>query len=362
MENIHCINPAVCIKDASSVEKLISSIKDDEQNIDIIEIALEPYVKRYNVSSISLEDSSEISRTQRIKEMAKRVLQAIIEFFKFIMRGLDKYQLKAEAITAACDNIETKLNGVSSLKKKSLYFSDERLKLSLYTSQGNNVRNSVNKLIRKAIDTANNVNYSKFVGYLTKLETTDDNSIEELLNEILLEVSNTATKNLNYGNVPGMLTSLSNGKEVNTYYSGPHCGERYIYCLVPTSVKSIRDFNIGVYRNIEVIPQSARLPALSTAEMWGVLEDCRNLANVLFQFDNVSKDLDRMEKISERIAKNSDSIKKLSALSIYPILIRGLHYSFLDVACDAALNSLNYCNQSIKVMKRSQDNQHASDF
>jgi hypothetical protein len=90
------------------------------------------------------------------------------------------------------------------------------------------------------------------------------------------------------------------------------------------------------------------LIALSISDVWDIVQRARGFAETIINFGDVDVKLRKLLNLAKELVKNIDSPQSVTVASVFPVALRGLHYSALNMGVDVTFSMLEYCEKSIK--------------
>lgn len=343
-----------CLKDAddlSNISEVCEQSTISNEAMDVYYIALQSMAQRYDCS-VNLGLESEETFVEKIKRIAKAIIEAILDTIDKLVSNINYYRLSAESILSELGVIQGRLSGITSIRRRDVTIVSQRLATSLFmTRGGGNIQEAYRRLVTLSSSISSKTNYSELSTLLQELKSSDEDNVEAVISKIKTSLVEPIHKVLTSGNAPSFLKEMQLDSDSTVHYSGPHPGERYIYAIVPNSSRNISGYKVGVFRNMEVIPDRERLPALSANEIWEISKIVEGFAHDIIEFGRHSRDLNRIANLARDIGKDAKSIKAITATAIYPIAVKGILYSTIDMSIDTTKDLLDYCKKSIKAFK-----------
>lgn len=344
----------ICLEDACNLSELVEICEQNNlstEAMNIVFVAFESMYSKYNsVDSLGLESNETF--TDKIKRIAKAIIQAILNTIDKILANFNYYRFAAESILSELQVIHGRLAGITSIRRRDVTIISQRLASSLYMSKGGgNLQEAYRRLVNLSGAAYHGMNYAALATLLDKLKTAEDSQVDSVVSEIKKELLTPIEKIMTPNGVPVFLKDMYSDSDYKIYQTGPHPGERYIYAIIPNSDKNISGYKIGVARNMEVIPDRERLPALSANEIWEISKIAESFAHEIIEFGRLHSELKKIAESARDIGKDAKSIKAITATAIYPIAVKGIQYSTMDTAIDTTKDILDYCKRSIKAFK-----------
>lgn len=356
-------NPAVqAALDIDSLVELAKEFKDGKfeqlpnDSKAIVKASLESIDARYgSKAGVALESMDTVMG--RAKEMIKRIIEAIIESIEKLISLFNRYRTEGEAIIIRVNMIESLTRGHIGLQRRSVRVQSNELATSLFLSKGGgDVRAAYRKVIDIATSAFDVANYQGLENILNRFQSASEDQIEPISEDLLKTITEPVRKLLTNHNPPAVVADRNTRENSDLICAGPFLGERYIYAYCPTDPRYLNEFYIGSIRNHEAMVVREKLVALSTSDIWDVCQKARNFAELIIDFGSVDVKLKKLLATSRNLIKTIDSPKVVSAIAIFPIALRGLHYTALNMGVDTTFSMLEYCQKSIKAQISAETN------
>jgi len=347
-----------CATDAQDIIGLVEIAERNELSTDsqkIINVSTESLMRKYNIHS-SISTESDETFLQKLKRIAKQIIEAILNTISRLLDNINFYTLSAKNILITCDDVSSKLKGLVAVRRRSNLIQSQRLAMSLYASRGaGNAQEAYRRLINISTQAYDLLDFKSFDNILGELRNASDTDVPDVVEKIRVKLEQPTKALLRSSGVPEFIKQDYSKENCDLYFSGPYLGERYIYSNIPKSINEIKNYSFGVFRNVEYIPERFRLQALSTAEMWEIIKIARVFADHIHGFDEFKPDLDNLVRSSKQLTENTESLKAVATAAIYPIAIKGIQCSVIDNGINTTTDILDYCKKSIKLLKTRDD-------
>lgn len=328
-------------KETSLTSDTIQLLKTSLESIDA------RYGSKNKIALESLDDKATFGA--RVKEIIKRIIQAIADTIEIIISSFNRYRTDGEMIIDKIDSITRQTKGHVGIQRRDLRIESDQLATSLFLSKGSgNVRESYRKVIDVATHAYDSSNYQALENILHKLQTATDDKVDDVKDELLKVIVAPIKQLLTNNNPPQFLSDRNTRENSNLVCAGPFLGERYLYAYCPRDSKHLSEFHIGSLRDFDSMIVREKLLALSTSDIWDICQKARKFAEMIIDFGGVDIKLKKLLKLSKELINNIDSPKVVSAAGIYPVALKGLHYSALNMGVDTTFSMLEYCQKSIK--------------
>ena len=327
-------------------EQTENSVSNDAK--ELVHSTLSQIDKRYgNTVNVSMESVSTV--VSKIKEYARKIIQAIIEMIHRLLSSFHRFRLKGDAIISLVDRTESVLRGHVANQRRGLFVEAGSLATTLFVSKGGgNPKESYRKLIDTSVQCYEAMDYPALEDILKQLQNASDAEVGNITKQLLVTLSTPLKKILN-APVPEVLKDRNTRSNSDLLCAGPFLGEKYVYAYCPRDSDSISEFHIGMFRNNEAIILKTRLPALGTQDIWDICQKARAFANLLVGFTSkLDIDLRRISNAAKHLSDNTESMKAIAVAAVYPTALNGLHYTAVNMGIETTFAMLDYCQRSIK--------------